>query len=72
LPDWTSQGDQRRARKEAVFADDPGYAGLPGSSAGDYAFAPNPLTFKDPGTYAFDFGPLVRIDSSIPRCPVLL
>lgn len=58
MPGWTSQGDQGRAGKEAVFEDDPGYAGLPGNSAGDYAFASQPVDIHGPGAHTFDFGPL--------------
>ncbi|MGH3786817.1 MAG: hypothetical protein ACRDRG_09785 [Pseudonocardiaceae bacterium] len=58
LPGWTSQGEHLRAGKKAAFSDHPGYADLPGSNAGDYAYPSQPVDIHGPNVYTFDFGPL--------------
>lgn len=58
LPGWTTQGEDLRAGKKAAFQHHPGYADLPGSNAGDYAYPSQPIDIHGPSTYTFDFGPL--------------
>lgn len=56
--DTASQGEDLRAGKKAAFQHHPGYADLPGSNAGDYAYPSQPIDIHGSSAYTFDFGPL--------------